>query len=225
MKTSLSWKKAELKKQNLLSESKNTHSGSKHYHVSRNLLISLPKTKAIAVLQSPTARRKRKHSNGWRCKQALPKNFNLHVSLLACGAHSLGCYVPVRSCRLSRIQDLVGDLIRHEATGGRCYSLRPVHPQPTGEDNLNSFNRGQAPLRTFWLKSEILLCGWLEFQAPSKDKCVCELTNSEKAFPYDKLGNLEGNAVKCNSDVTSQKVRILREFDRVYDIHSFSIPA
>lgn len=50
----------------------------------------------------------------------------------------------------------------------------------------------------------------LSQQAPSKEKCVCELTSSEKAFPYDKLGSLEGNAVKCNSDVTSQKARKLQ---------------
>lgn len=76
MKTSLSWKKAELKKQNLLSESKNTHWGSKHYHISLNLLFSLPQTKVIAVLQSSTARRKRKNSNGWRCSRRYQKISN-----------------------------------------------------------------------------------------------------------------------------------------------------
>ncbi|XP_051239200.1 olfactomedin-4-like [Dicentrarchus labrax] len=42
-------------------------------------------------------------------------------------------------------------------------------------------------------------------QAPSPDKCVCELTNSEKAFPHDKLSTVENDASKCNSNITPQK--------------------
>ncbi|TDH09067.1 hypothetical protein EPR50_G00082870 [Perca flavescens] len=43
-------------------------------------------------------------------------------------------------------------------------------------------------------------------QAPSpRDKCACELTNSDKAFPHDKLGSVETNALKCNSNITPQK--------------------
>ncbi|XP_044050264.1 olfactomedin-4-like [Siniperca chuatsi] len=42
-------------------------------------------------------------------------------------------------------------------------------------------------------------------QAPSSDKCTCELTNSAKAFPHDKLSTVEDNASKCNSNITPQK--------------------
>ncbi|KAL3062116.1 hypothetical protein OYC64_010096 [Pagothenia borchgrevinki] len=42
-------------------------------------------------------------------------------------------------------------------------------------------------------------------QAPSDDKCACELTNSEKAFPHDKLSGVKENVSKCNSNVTPQK--------------------
>ncbi|XP_051239224.1 olfactomedin-4-like [Dicentrarchus labrax] len=42
-------------------------------------------------------------------------------------------------------------------------------------------------------------------QAPSRDKCACELTNSEKAFPHDKLSTVENDASKCNSNITPQK--------------------
>ncbi|XP_023253214.1 olfactomedin-4-like [Seriola lalandi dorsalis] len=45
-------------------------------------------------------------------------------------------------------------------------------------------------------------------QAPSREvKCVCELTNSEKAFPHGKLSTAEDNASKCNSKITPQKTR------------------
>ncbi|XP_070763902.1 olfactomedin-4-like [Enoplosus armatus] len=42
-------------------------------------------------------------------------------------------------------------------------------------------------------------------QAPSREKCVCELTNSEKAFPHDKLSTVEDKASNCNSNITPQK--------------------
>ncbi|XP_038560911.1 olfactomedin-4-like [Micropterus salmoides] len=42
-------------------------------------------------------------------------------------------------------------------------------------------------------------------QASSQNKCTCELTNSEKAFPHNKLSTVEGNASKCNSNITPQK--------------------
>ncbi|KAF3854234.1 hypothetical protein F7725_022289 [Dissostichus mawsoni] len=44
-------------------------------------------------------------------------------------------------------------------------------------------------------------------QAPSDDKCACELTNSEKAFPHDKLSGVKENVSKCNSNVIAQKVQ------------------
>ncbi|KAL7402752.1 hypothetical protein ABVT39_019539 [Epinephelus coioides] len=36
------------------------------------------------------------------------------------------------------------------------------------------------------------------------NKCACELTNSEKAFPHGKLSTAEDNASKCNSNITPQ---------------------
>ncbi|XP_030282281.1 olfactomedin-4-like [Sparus aurata] len=42
-------------------------------------------------------------------------------------------------------------------------------------------------------------------QAPSRDKCVCDFTNSEKAFPHDKLSAVEDNASRCNTYITPQK--------------------
>ncbi|XP_075968606.1 olfactomedin-4-like [Anarhichas minor] len=42
-------------------------------------------------------------------------------------------------------------------------------------------------------------------QAPSSE-CSCELTTSEKLFPHDKLVAVEDSALKCNSDITPQKV-------------------
>lgn len=43
-------------------------------------------------------------------------------------------------------------------------------------------------------------------QVPStRDKCVCELTNSERAFPHDRLSTVEDNASQCNSNITPQK--------------------
>ncbi|XP_047196020.1 olfactomedin-4-like [Hippoglossus stenolepis] len=52
------------------------------------------------------------------------------------------------------------------------------------------------------------LCALLSFsqQVRSADKCVCELTNSEQAFPHDKLSTVEDNASKCNMEITSQKI-------------------
>ncbi|XP_044049589.1 olfactomedin-4-like [Siniperca chuatsi] len=47
-------------------------------------------------------------------------------------------------------------------------------------------------------------------QAPSSDKCTCELTNSAKAFPHDKLSTVEDNASKCNSNITPQKTLELK---------------
>ncbi|XP_053176031.1 olfactomedin-4-like isoform X2 [Scomber japonicus] len=45
----------------------------------------------------------------------------------------------------------------------------------------------------------------LTHQVPSQDKCVCDLTNSAKAFPHDKLSTVEDNASKCNGNVTPKK--------------------
>ncbi|XP_039990147.1 olfactomedin-4-like isoform X2 [Xiphias gladius] len=45
----------------------------------------------------------------------------------------------------------------------------------------------------------------LQDKATSAEKCVCELTNSEEAFPHDTLSTMEDNASKCNSEITSQK--------------------
>ncbi|KAM8751851.1 olfactomedin-4-like [Acanthopagrus schlegelii] len=42
-------------------------------------------------------------------------------------------------------------------------------------------------------------------QAPSRDKCVCEFTNSGKAFPHDKLSAAEDNASRCNTYITPRK--------------------
>ncbi|XP_068580105.1 olfactomedin-4-like [Cebidichthys violaceus] len=42
-------------------------------------------------------------------------------------------------------------------------------------------------------------------QAPS-NKCLCELSTSEKVFPHDKLKAVEDGALKCNSDISPQKV-------------------
>ncbi|XP_041851907.1 olfactomedin-4-like [Melanotaenia boesemani] len=42
-------------------------------------------------------------------------------------------------------------------------------------------------------------------QTASPDKCVCELSTSEKAFPYDKLKTVQDNASDCNKNITPQK--------------------
>ncbi|CAK6969199.1 olfactomedin-4-like [Scomber scombrus] len=42
-------------------------------------------------------------------------------------------------------------------------------------------------------------------QVPPQDQCLCDLTNSEKAFPHDKLSTVEDNASKCNSNITPKK--------------------
>lgn len=44
-------------------------------------------------------------------------------------------------------------------------------------------------------------------QAPSSHdtKCVCELTNSQRAFPHSKLRTVEDGASKCNSNLIPQK--------------------
>ncbi|KAE8295792.1 Olfactomedin-4 [Larimichthys crocea] len=42
-------------------------------------------------------------------------------------------------------------------------------------------------------------------QAPPRDECVCELINSQKAFPHDKLSTVEDNATKCTDNITPQK--------------------
>ncbi|XP_070828065.1 olfactomedin-4-like [Chaetodon trifascialis] len=42
-------------------------------------------------------------------------------------------------------------------------------------------------------------------QTPSRDKCVCELSHSEKAFPHDRLSTVEDDASKCNGNITPQK--------------------
>lgn len=42
-------------------------------------------------------------------------------------------------------------------------------------------------------------------QVPSHDRCMCELTNSEKVFPHDKLSKVGDSALKCNGNVTPQK--------------------
>lgn len=47
------------------------------------------------------------------------------------------------------------------------------------------------------------LCALLSLtqQAPSNNKCTCQLTNSEKAFPHSTLLQVNDGASKCNSDV------------------------
>ncbi|XP_010753690.3 olfactomedin-4 [Larimichthys crocea] len=42
-------------------------------------------------------------------------------------------------------------------------------------------------------------------QAPPRDECVCELINSQKAFPHDKLSTVEDTATKCTDNITPQK--------------------
>ncbi|XP_063336963.1 olfactomedin-4-like [Pelmatolapia mariae] len=53
----------------------------------------------------------------------------------------------------------------------------------------------------------IPLCALLTFtqQAPPREKCACELNNSEKAFPHEKLRIVETNVSDCNSNITPQK--------------------
>ncbi|KAM9351952.1 olfactomedin-4-like [Symphorus nematophorus] len=45
----------------------------------------------------------------------------------------------------------------------------------------------------------------LTHQASPRDKCLCQVTHSERAFPHDKLSTAEDNASKCNSNITPQK--------------------
>ncbi|KAK5867993.1 hypothetical protein PBY51_012441 [Eleginops maclovinus] len=54
----------------------------------------------------------------------------------------------------------------------------------------------------------VLLCALfaLTQQAPSDDTCACELNNSEKAFPHDKLSEVKENTSKCNSNINPQKI-------------------
>ncbi|XP_019934302.1 olfactomedin-4-like [Paralichthys olivaceus] len=51
------------------------------------------------------------------------------------------------------------------------------------------------------------LCALFTFsqQVTSAEKCVCELTNSEQAFPHDELSAVEDNASECNSEITARK--------------------
>ncbi|XP_069018408.1 olfactomedin-4-like [Embiotoca jacksoni] len=51
------------------------------------------------------------------------------------------------------------------------------------------------------------LCALFTFtkQAPSPDKCVCEVNNSEQHFPHSKLKTVEDKASSCNSNTTPQK--------------------
>nr|XP_024658780.1 uncharacterized protein LOC101478445 isoform X2 [Maylandia zebra] len=42
-------------------------------------------------------------------------------------------------------------------------------------------------------------------QAPPREKCACELNNSEKAFPHEKLRIVETNVSNCNSNITPRK--------------------
>uniref|UniRef100_A0A3Q0S8I7 Olfactomedin-like domain-containing protein n=1 Tax=Amphilophus citrinellus TaxID=61819 RepID=A0A3Q0S8I7_AMPCI len=39
-------------------------------------------------------------------------------------------------------------------------------------------------------------------------KCACELSNSERAFPHEKLRRAESSASACNSNITPQKVEL-----------------
>uniref|UniRef100_A0A3P9CFW1 Olfactomedin-like domain-containing protein n=1 Tax=Maylandia zebra TaxID=106582 RepID=A0A3P9CFW1_9CICH len=48
-----------------------------------------------------------------------------------------------------------------------------------------------------------------KFQAPPREKCACELNNSEKAFPHEKLRIVETNVSNCNSNITPRKVTSL----------------
>lgn len=43
------------------------------------------------------------------------------------------------------------------------------------------------------------------FSLTQQDSCVCELNNSQGAFPYEKLSTAENNVSTCNSNVTPQK--------------------
>ncbi|KAM4553200.1 olfactomedin-4-like [Fundulus diaphanus] len=42
-------------------------------------------------------------------------------------------------------------------------------------------------------------------QAAPREKCSCELSLEEKAFPHDKLQTVEGNATDCKTHVTPEK--------------------
>ncbi|XP_034734477.1 olfactomedin-4-like [Etheostoma cragini] len=49
------------------------------------------------------------------------------------------------------------------------------------------------------------LCALFTLTQQAPAQCTCELTNSEKVFPHGKLGSVETDALKCNSDITPQK--------------------
>ncbi|KAG8012901.1 Olfactomedin-4 [Nibea albiflora] len=57
------------------------------------------------------------------------------------------------------------------------------------------------------LKVIVTLCALITVtrQARQHDKCVCELSNTGKAFPHDKLSTVEDNASKCTNNITPQK--------------------
>lgn len=42
-------------------------------------------------------------------------------------------------------------------------------------------------------------------QVAPRDKCKCQLSLAEKAFPHEKLQTVEGNATDCNTHVTREK--------------------
>ncbi|KAM6937957.1 uncharacterized protein FYW49_000216 [Xenentodon cancila] len=58
------------------------------------------------------------------------------------------------------------------------------------------------------LNAVIALCALftLTWQAASGEKCTCDVRNTEKEFPHDKLQNVENNVTNCNSLITLQKV-------------------
>ncbi|KAM6937951.1 olfactomedin-4-like [Xenentodon cancila] len=58
------------------------------------------------------------------------------------------------------------------------------------------------------LNAVIALCALftLTWQGASGEKCTCDVRNTEKEFPHDKLQNVENNVTNCNSLITLQKV-------------------
>lgn len=49
------------------------------------------------------------------------------------------------------------------------------------------------------------LCALFSLTQQAPSDCSCELTNSQKAFPYDKLQKVENDASECNTNFTPQK--------------------
>lgn len=49
------------------------------------------------------------------------------------------------------------------------------------------------------------LCALFSLTQQAPSNCSCELTNSQKAFPYDKLQKVEKDVSECNTNFTPQK--------------------